>query len=209
MPFVAGSLQKVARAVTRARVSILTVAGAYAVSLLAGIAMVHCGSSFALNYGDALVRDASQKDPAAIANSHDDNLKAALYDFAGNLGMGSVPKAIMGMAIVLPYPLVVYQGWIGGIVSVRGDHTSRLNTFRSAVYYLLTIILQITAYSLTIGAGVNVGISLFRPAPDYRGEKWGWIFPKEAVRDLFRIYALATPIFLLASFWEFFSTWNI
>jgi hypothetical protein len=43
----------------------------------------------------------------------------------------------------------------------------------------------------------------------YQGEKFARIFPKEALRDLFRIYAAATPLFFLASLWEFLSPWNI
>ena len=45
-------------------------------------------------------------------------------------GRESVPMTIMGLAIVMPYPWVAYQGWIGGIVSVRGDHSSRLADLR-------------------------------------------------------------------------------
>lgn len=170
--------------------------------------MVHQGNSFALNYRDRLVGDAARHDPAAIANNEGNSIRAALLDFAGNLVMGAIPKTIAGGSIVLPYPLVLYQGWIGGIVSVRGDHTSRLNDPRSAFYYLLTLFLQIVPYSLAVGAGVNVGMSLFRPAVYYQGEKWGRIFPKESVRDLGRIYVFVIPLFLVASFWEFLSTWN-
>jgi len=202
-------MRNMVRAVSRARVAILTVAGTYIVSILVGIIMVHSGSSFALDYQDKLVGDAVKKDPAAIANVHDDKFKAAMLDFAGNLVVGSMPKALAGFGIVFPYPLVAYQGWIGGIVSVGGDHSSRLNDYRSAIYYLLTLILQITGYSLAVGAGVNVGISLFKPLPFYQGEKLFRLFPKEALWDLARIYALAIPIFFVGSLWEFLSSWNI
>jgi len=113
------------------------------------------------------------------------------------------------MSVVMPYPFVAYQGWVGGIVSVRGDRSSRFDNFRSSVYYLLTLFLQILGYSLTIGAGVNVGISLFKPISDYRGKKLFSFFPKEALLDLIRIYALSIPIFLIGSLWEFLSSWNI
>lgn len=171
--------------------------------------MVHSGNLFALNYRDRLVSEAAQHDPVAIANIQGHPLEAALFDFAGNLFIGSVPKSVMGMGIIFPYPWVAYQGWIGGIVSVRGDHTSRLNNLHSAVYYLLTLCLQITAYSLAVGAGVNVGVSLFRPAPYYQGDKLANLFPKEAILDWMMICILAVPIFLLASLWEFLSLWNI
>jgi len=171
--------------------------------------MVQSGSSCALHYRDKLVGDAAKHDPAAIANNQGNRLSAAFMDFAGNLVLGSAPKAIMGMSIVFPYPFVAYQGWVGGIVSVREDHTSRLNHVRSAVYYLLTVVLQITAYSLAVGSGVNVGISLFRPRSYYQGQKLARLLPREAVLDMLRIYALAAPLFLLASLWEFLSPWNI
>jgi len=117
-----------------------------------------------------------------VAASRGNNLQAAWRDFGGNLVLGAVPKTISGFAIVFPYPFVVYQGWVGGIVSVRRDHTSRLNNPRSAVYYLLTLLLQVIPYSLAVGAGVNGGVALFRPAPCYQGEKWLGLWPKEVLR---------------------------
>jgi hypothetical protein len=200
---------KIAQAISRARLPILTIAAVYAMAIFVGALMVHNGNSFALDRRDKLVADAGRSDPAAIARDRGANLSAAFKDFAGNLFIGSVPKAIMGMGVIFPYPWVAYQGWVGGIVSVRGDRTSRLNSPRSAAYYVLTLVLQILPYSLAVGAGVNVGISLFRPAKPYQGEKLARIFPKEALKDLLRIYALAMPLFLLASLWEFFSPWNI
>ncbi|HXX63357.1 MAG TPA: stage II sporulation protein M [Bacteroidota bacterium] len=200
---------KVRTAISRARLPILSVAAAYSVSIVVGIFMVHFGNPFALDYRDKIVGAAAKQDPAAIANNAGNNFRAALIDFAGNLVIGSMPKAIMGMGIVFPYPLIAFQGWVGGIVSVRGDHTSRLNSLASGTYYLLTLILQISAYSLAVGAGVNVGRSLLRPPLYYQGAKLAWIFPKEAIWDLARIYLVATPAFLLASLWEFLSPWNI
>ena len=199
----------IVRAIKRARYSILTVAVMYALSLLIGIVMVHTGNPFALRYRNQLVARAAEQDPAARALDRGNKLQAALLDFAGNLILGALPKTVSGFAVVMPYPWVAYQGWIGGIVSVRGDATSRLNNIRSAVYYLLTLLLQLTPYSLAVGAGVNVGVSLFRPSTYYQGEKWLNIFPKEALRDVGRIYALVIPLFLVASLWEFLSSWNI
>ncbi len=171
--------------------------------------MVHAGNSFALTYRDQLVNRAVQQDSATLAARQGDNLQAALWDFAGNLVVGAAPKTFSGFGIIFPYPLVAHQGWVGGIVSVRGDHTSRLNDPRSAVYYLLTLLLQVIPYSLAVGAGVNVGVALFRPPPYYQDQKWLGIFPKEALRDVGRIYALVIPLFLVASLWEFLSPWNL
>ena len=171
--------------------------------------MVHVGNAFALTYRDQLVSQAMQQKPA-VAADQGDNLQAALWDFSGNLLIGAVPKTVMGLGIIFPYPWVAYQGWVGGIVSVRSDHTSRLDDPRSAAYYLLTLLLQlILRYSLAVGAGVNVGVALFRPPQYYQGAKWLGLFPKEALLDVGRIYLLVILLFLAASLWEFLSPWNI
>jgi hypothetical protein len=200
---------KLVRAIGRARAATLTVAATYGASILIGIVMVHAGNTFALSYHDQLVQQVARQDPAARAAAQGDNLSAALWDCGANLLVGAVPKTVSGFAIIFPYPWVAYQGWVGGIVSVRGDHTSRLNDPRSAVYYLLTLMLQVIPYSLAVGAGVNVGVALFRPAPYYQDEKWLSIFPAEALRDVGRIYAVVIPLFLVASLWEFLSPWNL
>ncbi len=199
----------VARAIFRARHAIATVAVTYGISVLVGGVMVHSGNSFALSCRDRLVKTAAQKDPASRAALRGDRLRAALLDFARNLALGAMPKSIAGLGVAFPYAWVAHQGWIGGIVSIRGDHTSRLNDLRSAAYYLLTLVLQLTAYSLAVGAGVNVGLALFRPPPYYQGTKWLGIFPAESLRDLVRIYLAVIPLFLAGSLWEFFSPWNL
>jgi uncharacterized membrane protein SpoIIM required for sporulation len=66
----------------------------------------------------------------------------------------------------------------------------------------------LTGYSLAAGAGINLGVSMFRPKPCYQGRKWLVNFPQEAVRDVFRIYVLVVPVLGIASFWEFLSPWN-
>ncbi len=200
-------MTSIVRAVKRARYPILTIAGIYFLSVLVGMIMVHAGNKFSLAHRDQLVGTA-QQDSIGQAVQRGDSLRAALLDFAGNLTIGALPKTLMGFGIVFPYPWVAFQGWVGGIVSVRGDHTSRLNDPRSATYYLSTLILQLIPYSLAIGAGVNVGISLFRPSVEYQGEKWLGLVPKEALRDLGRIYVLVIPLVLVASLWEFLSPWN-
>ena len=197
------------RAIGRARYGVVTVAVTYGISILVGGVMVHAGNSLALTYRDQLIRKATQQGPVALAMAQGDNLRAALWDFAGNLVLGAAPKTISGFAIIFPYPWVAYQGWVGGIVSVRSDHTSRLNDPRSAVYYLLTLALQVIPYSLAVGAGVNAGVALFRPPPYYQDAKWLGVFPRESLRDVGRIYAVAIPLFLVASLWEFLSSWNL
>ncbi len=198
-------------ALARAQAPILTVAITYAASVIVGILMVTSGNSFALNHRDQLVGDAVKNDAVARTNLEGNRLHAALMDFGGNLLIGSVPKSAMGLAIILPYPFAAYQGWIGGIVSVRGDHSSRLNSIPSATYYIVTLVLQLAAYSISVGAGVNAGLAMLRTRPPsyYQGDKWLRLIPKEALRDWGRTYLLATPLFLVASLWEFLCPWNV
>ena len=49
---------------------------------------------------------------------------------------------------------------------------------------------------------MNLGIASFRPRSFYQGDQWLG-FSKEAIRDVFRIYSLVVPLFLVAALWEF------
>jgi len=182
----------------------LTIAVTYAASVVVGAVMVHGGDKFALYFADNLVARAAVENPAAIALKKNKRVEAALFDFGGNLFLGAIPITIMGLACVMPYPFVAYQGWVGGTVSVGTDkaHTSRLADPSEAAYYVITLILQLLPYSLAGGAGVNLGVSMFRPPPYYQGAKWLG-FSQEAIRDVLRIYSLVVPLFLVASLWEF------
>lgn len=189
-------------ALSRARLPFLTVGVTYLISVITGIVMVHSGNQFALSYRDTLVSDAktgfilSQKNPTL----------QGLADFGGNW-LGAASDTVMGLGIVLPYPMVVYRGWVGGIVSVDSNHASRLAQPTQAIYYLSVIFLQLLGYSLAAGAGIHAGLSIFRARPRDAGFMWFRI-PKEALFDVLWIYALVTPIFLIASLWEFLSPWN-
>lgn len=197
-------LSSVFRALVRARLPILTIALTYAVSVSIGILMVQTGNEFALDYRDNLVANARASDPSSLALQRGDRLSAALSDFARNLLLSAVPKTIAGLSIVIPYPMVAFQGWVGGIVSVNSAHVSRLTIPGEASYYVVVIILQLIPYTLASGAGINLGFAYLRPAPYYQGDKWLGL-PKEAVRDVLRIYVLVVPLFLTASLVEFFA----
>jgi heme A synthase len=171
------------RALNRARYPILVTAIVYFLFVFIGMIMVHTGNKFALDYRDRLVNQSRQSNPASQAYLQGNKLQAALWDFGGNLALGAFPKTVSGISIVLPYPMVIQQGWVGGIVSLRNDYSSRLNNPHSATYYLLTLFLQLVPYSMAVGAGVNVGIAIFRTPPYYEGRKWFGILPAEAVRD--------------------------
>ncbi len=192
--------KSILRALARARVPILTIALTHVLSLVVGVVMVHTGNAFALAYRDRIVSNA-QSSPILVALRSDDRLRAAVLDFAGNL-YAAVANTLGGLGVVVPYPLVAYRGWIGGIVSVDSAHVSRLADTREAAYYLITLVLQVLPYSVAVGAGVNMGLAYLRPKPHYQGDKWLGI-PKEAIRDVGRIYVLVLPLFLVASLWEF------
>ena len=196
-----GIVALVTRALQRARIAILTVALTYLVAVTVGIVMVHTENEWAIAYRDHIVSTA-QSSPTIIALKQNDRLRAAVLDFGGNL-YGAIADTLGGLGVVFPYPFIAYRGWIGGIVSIDSSHVSRFAETREAIYYLITLTLQLIPYVLADGAGVNMGLALWRPKSFYQDEKWLGI-PKEAIRDAFRIYLLVVPLFLLASLWEFF-----
>jgi hypothetical protein len=195
-----GLFSGVGRAFSRARFAILSVGAVYALAAAAGMVMVHSGSDFAVDARDRLVGRA-RSSPALQALEQDDRLRAALIDFGGNL-LGALSTCLAGLGAITSYPLIAYRGWIGGIVSITGAHTSRLADPHEAAYYLITLVLQLIPYTLSGGAGVNVGFALWRPKPHYLGAKWLGL-PREALLDGLRIVAISIPLFLIASLWEF------
>ena len=189
-------------ALSRAKIPILTVALTYVIAVSAGILMAHSGNNFALSHRDNLVSKAQK----GFVLTQKSALLQGLGDFGGNL-LGAADDTFIGLSVVLPYPMVLYRGWVGGIVSVQADHSSRLTNPTKAAYYLSVLFLQLLGYSLAAGAGINMGLSILRSKPKNAGFFWFRI-PKEALLDTLRIYALVVPIFLIASLWEFLSPWN-
>ncbi len=194
-------LQSIRRALSRARLGISLIALTYMLSVLLGAGLAHTGNSFALGFRDGLIARADASDPSLAALRSGDRLTAGLLDFWRNL-LAGVADTVGGMAIIVPFPLAAYRGWVGGIVSVDDAHASRLAEPGEAVYYLVTLILQLVPYTLAGGMGVNLGISMFRQRPFYAGSKWLGL-PLEAIRDAARVYLLIVPLFLIASLWEF------
>lgn len=191
----------IGRALSRARIPIFTAGLTYLVSLVIGMVMVHSGNQWAISYRDRIVSRA-QSSPAILALKENNRLRSALLDFGGNLIAGA-SDTLGGLGVIFPYPFIAYRGWIGGIVSIDGSHLSRLGDPREAAYYLTTLLFQLIPFTLGGGAGVNLGLTLYRAKPYYQGEKWLGL-PKEAVRDVLRIYVIVVPLFLFASLWEFF-----
>jgi len=192
-------------ALRRARKPILWVALTYLLGVVVGVAMVHARSGFALSQGDQIVGQAVASDPAMEASMKGLPVRAALFDFAGNLGRGAIPTTVMGLGLVFPFPVAAYRGWIGGIVSVDGEHKSRLRNWREASYYLGVLFLQLIPYSLAGGAGVRLGLGFLFPKGrwGYAGSSRWLTIPSDGIRDVVRIYALIVPLFLVASLVEF------
>jgi uncharacterized membrane protein SpoIIM required for sporulation len=184
----------------RARKPILTFALTYLVAVFAGVIMVHAGNPLSLATRDRIV-EAAQTSSILQAFHRGSRLSAAALDFGANL-IAACAGTISGLSIVVPYPIAAYRGWVVGIVSVDSAHVSRLADPASALYYLVTVILQLSAYSLAGGAGVNLGLAAVWPRAEYQGEKWLGL-PKQAVRDLLCIYVVVLPLLLVASLWEF------
>jgi len=194
--------QGIRTALLRAKIPILSVALTYTFAVSTGIFMVHSGNKFALSYRDKLVSKAQ----TGYVLTRKSQLHQGLADFGGNL-FGSCTDTFLGFGIILPYPMVIYRGWVGGIVSVGTDHSSRLTKPSQAIYYFSVLFLQLLGYSLAAGAGINMGLSVFRHMPKNAGMFW-YKVPKEAIYDTLKIYILIVPIFLIASLWEFLSPLN-
>jgi hypothetical protein len=60
------------------------------------------------------------------------------------------------------------------------------------------LVLQLIPHSLAGGIGVHLGLCSYRPSPYYAGAKIGG-YPKEAIRDVSRVYQLIISQFLIAS----------
>lgn len=192
-------------ALRRAWIPTVWVGATYLAGAVVGGVLVHAHNAFALHMRDALVQQAQRADPAARALNQHAPWRAAVADFLGNLLLGAVPTTMLGLAVVLPFPLVAFRGWVGGIVSVGGDHASRLANPHEAAYYVTVMVLQILPYALTGGVGVRLGLGLLFPKTRWGYESQeGWLgLPAEGVRDVLRVYAVAAPLFLIASLVEF------
>jgi hypothetical protein len=136
-----GIVEVVIRAVSRARIPIISVGLAYLVSVTIGILMVHTGNQFAISYRDKIVSQA-QSSSTLQALSRNERLQAALLDLGGNL-FGAFDTTLVGLGVITPYPLIIYRGWIGGIVSIDSSQGSSLADWPEAAYYLVTLILQL------------------------------------------------------------------
>jgi hypothetical protein len=196
-------LNRVGTALRHARAGVFIIGTVYAVSLSVGILMAHAGNKFALDYRDSLVARAHRGDPAARANDAGAHGVAAAIDFSRNLGLAAIPETIGGLTLVLPVAMASYRGWVGGIVSVNRNRESRLRRARAALYYLVTLALQLSAFTLAGGGALHLGWAFFKKRGPFVGPGW-FRLPKPALVDVAWLYVLIVPLFALGSLWEFF-----
>ncbi|MGO9241497.1 MAG: hypothetical protein ACLQBJ_11870 [Bryobacteraceae bacterium] len=197
--------KRIGRALKNARFGIWSIALAYAVGLSAGFVMVHAGNRRALDYRDKLVGTAQRESPILKQYQKANRLAAAGLDAAGN-AFGGASSLVAGYCPPAGYGVAVFRGWVGGVVSVDGEHRSRLAKPYEAFYYLVTLLLQLIPYSLAGGAGVSLGIAAFASErrTGYHGPRVPWLrIPYEALRDAGWIYVLSLPLFAVASLFEF------
>jgi len=178
---------------------------AYAIGLIAGMVSVHIGHQGSLAVRDRIVSKAQASSSILRYSNGGHPIAAASLDFGGNL-LGATLTAGAGWYAPAPFPLAIYRGWIGGIVSVDGNHRSRFRTMEGGFYYGLVVALQLVGYTLSGGAGVNLGLARTWSRPEYKNSRLLGV-PVEAFRDAAYIYVLVIPIFGFASTLEFL--WNV
>ena len=188
----------------RAAVPILIMAIVYLSSVSIGMLMVHGGNSAALRHRDRIVARARTNDPSARAEARGSHAAAAAIDFSRNLFLAAVPDTIGGLTFILPIGFGAYRGWVGGLVSVDGRHQSRLRQLHSGVYYVVTMLLQLSGFILASGAGLHLGRAYFRGSGPFAGPRWLRI-PRQAAIDVARLYLLIVPFFAAGSIFEYFA----
>jgi len=190
------------RSIVAARVAIATVFVSYALSGVFGIVMATSGNPDAIAQRDAVV-GAARTSAITTTNRSGENVRAALLDFSSNLVVGGLTSTAFGTSVVGLYPVVAYRGWIGGIVVLDGEHRSRLADPASAVYYLVTLILQLIPYSIAGGVGVRLGVGAWAQLRAKTATATWLGLPTDRLRDALLAYVVIAPLFLIASLWEF------
>lgn len=197
-----GLVRPAVRSVIAARLAIASVFISYAVSVIFGIVMATSGNAFAIAQRDAVV-GAATTSAITTANRSGDHVRAALLDFSSNLVAGGLTSTAFGTSVVGLYPVVAYRGWIGGIVVLDGEHRSRLADPASAVYYLVTLILQLIPYSIAGGVGVRLGVGAWAQVRSKTATATWLGLPTDRLGDALLAYVVIAPLFLIASLWEF------
>lgn len=196
-------MSRMAVAFHRARYSIAISAATYLASLLLGVAMATAGVPFAVQQRDSIVNSA-QGGPILDAYHSGDRLKAALLDFGSNLVLGAGVTSVLGLSVVGPFPIAAHSGWVGGVVSIDAKHVSRLTTADSAIYYVITLLFQLSGFVLAMAAGLHVGVAAWKARNDVSVRSIvGVRIPGWSLRDAAWLYVLVVPSLLIGSLWEF------
>ncbi len=165
--------------------------------------MVHRGNSFARERRDRMEVHGETHDPAAIAFQEGKPLQAFSIEF-GRDCLRAMLNVLKGLTVAVPYPVAAYSGWYHGVATVDSNHESQLANPLGAIYHLGYRALALISFSLASGAGTNLTLACFRPRRCYQGDKWHGV-PREALRDLLRLYLLVIAAIFVASFWEYFA----
>ncbi len=192
---------RVQLALRRTRLGVLLMGCAYSVGLIVGIVSAHVGHRATLAFRDRIVSKAQASSSIIRYSRQGRPIAAAALDCAGNL-VAATATAAAGWWAPGPFPIAIYRGWIGGIVSVDSHHRSRFGTIEGGFYYALVVTLQLAGYILAGGAGVNLGLARTRSRPEYKGSRLLSV-PTEAYQDAAYIFLLVIPIFAFASALEF------
>jgi hypothetical protein len=202
-------IQSILTAIQNCKIYIISIFVIYCVSCFIGIILSHNGNSIALSQRDKIVNAAAKNDKAAINYEAGNKFQAAIFDFGGNILIGSIPQTIGGLSIIIPYVSVAYQGWVGGIVSVDGLHQSRFRNIKTALYYFIVLLLDFLAYSLSIGAGVKWGVESYKKNIAVNWKIWKYKIDTKSLKDVGYVYLVSVPIYFIASCFEFLSSWNV
>lgn len=196
-------MRRIVLAIRWPQYAILLSAATYSISALIGIAMVTAGVPFAVQQRDAIVGSA-QGSVVISAYDRDDRVQAVVSDFGMNLLLGAGTSSIVDFTIIGPFPIAAYRGWVGGIVSIDGAHTSRFGNPSSAVYYVVTMLLHLAGFTRAMVAGIHVGVAAWRARNDPAQRSIAGVrIPGWSVRDAAWLYVLVVPLLMLASVWEF------
>ena len=196
------AMHRIALALRRSRVAIAVMAATYVVSVTSGIIAAHRGAAVALRGRDRIVHEAHRSDASSRADDRGAHAQAAAIDFGRNLALGGIPDTIGGLLFVMPVGTAMYRGWVGGIVSVDGRHRSRFRTPASARYYIITMLLQLSAFTLAGAAGLHLGYDNLWGGGARLGPAWLRL-PREGLADVAALYALVVPLFACGSAFEF------
>ncbi len=194
---------RVPASLRRARVPILSLAAIQGSLVLGGALAVREGNRIATLDRDSVMTRVRTDDVAARASRQGRVLEAVLIDFSHSLLLEAAPDTVTGLTVVLPYAWAAHRGWIGGIVFADGRSRGRPPvTVAQPVWDLLALALRLLAHSLAGGAGVSMGLAVFRVRPPSEDARWFGV-PREAVLDALALYVVVAPVLLAASMCEF------